>query len=240
MSLIIALLFFAPFTGGLIALGSGYKNEKILKTFLAFAGGYIFSITILHLLPEVFATQNHNIALVVLAGFFFQVFVTRMSDGADHGHLHSHQHNHNMALPLGLFISMCLHSFTEGLPLGLMNTEQGINQPLSLGIALHEMPAAFALMSILQSEHIQKKNIWLLLFVYASMAPAGMLISSALSSYLPQYLFTKILAFVAGIFLYISTTILFENSENHQFSGGKLIAILGGVVMAITISLAFQ
>ena len=236
MSWIIGLLFLAPFTGGLIALVSGYKNEKILTQFLAFAGGYIFSITLLHLLPEVFATHDNNIAIVVLAGFFFQVFVTRMSDGADHGHLHAHQHNHNMALPLGLFISMCLHSFTEGIPLGLMGTTQGINQPLSLGIALHEMPAAFALMSILQSEHIQKKNVWMLLLVYASMAPAGMLISSALIDYLPEYLFTRILAFVAGIFLYISTTILFENSENHQFSGRKLMAIIAGVGMAIIIS----
>ena len=34
MSWIIGLLFLAPFTGGLIALVSGYKNEKILTNIL--------------------------------------------------------------------------------------------------------------------------------------------------------------------------------------------------------------
>jgi zinc and cadmium transporter len=233
MSWIPLLLFFAPFIGGVIALTSGYKNEKILKVFLAFAGGYIFSITILHLLPEIFSHNDHDIAIVVLAGFFFQVFVTRISDGAEHGHLHTHEHNHNMALPLGLFVSMCLHAFTEGLPLGIFQNQHGINQTLSIGIAIHEMPAAFALISILRSEHLNKKSVWLLLFLYAAMAPMGMLISEQLTHLFSAAIFDKLLAFVAGIFLYISTTILFENSENHQFSGRKLIAILCGVAMAL-------
>lgn len=227
---VILLLFAAPFTGGFLAIKSGYKNENILKVFLAFAGGYIFAITILHLLPEIFSDGNSNTPIIVLAGFFFQVFISRFSDGAEHGHMHVHQHNHNMALPLGLFLSMCLHSFTEGLPLGLIH-----NNSMAIGIALHELPAAFALMSILGSEHIKKTTVWILLVAYALMAPSGMMISSALSSILPDYIFTRVLAFVAGIFLYISTTILFENSENHHFNERKLFAILAGVGMALAI-----
>lgn len=228
---ILILLFAAPFTGGLLAIQSGYKNENILKVFLAFAGGYIFAITILHLLPEVFTDGNSYTSIIVLAGFFFQVLISRFSDGAEHGHLHVHKHNHNMALPLGLFLSMCLHSFTEGLPLGLIR-----NNSMAVGIAMHELPAAFALMSILGSEHIKRTTVWILLITYSMMAPSGMLISSSLSSVLPDYIFTRVLAFVAGIFLYISTTILFENSENHHFSGRKLFAIMGGVGMALIIS----
>jgi zinc and cadmium transporter len=229
---VILLLFAAPFTGGFLAIQSGYKNENILKIFLAFAGGYIFAITILHLLPEVFSDGNSHTSIIVLAGFFFQVFISKFSDGAEHGHLHVHKHNHNMALPVGLFLSMCLHSFTEGLPLGLIR-----NNSMAIGIALHELPAAFALMSILGSEHIKKATVWVLLLAYALMAPSGMIISAALSSFLPDYIFTRVLAFVAGIFLFISTTILFENSENHHFSERKLLAILAGVGMALGISL---
>ncbi len=234
----LVLLFAAPFLGGVIALKTGYRNEKFLRIFLAFAGGYIFSITILHLLPEIFEEHHPEMSIIVLAGFFFQVFVTRMTDGAEHGHLHNHQHTHHMALPLGLFISMCMHAFTEGLPLGLISGAKGmVNQTMPIGIALHEMPAAFALISILQSEHLSKRGVWILLFVYASMAPTAVFISEALSSSVPEELFHKLLAFVAGIFLFISTTILFENTENHQFKGQKLWAILGGVAVAISIAL---
>lgn len=237
MNWILILLFGAPFLGGLIALGSGYKNEKMLRVFLAFAGGYIFSITILHLLPEVFIGHDHEIALVVLAGFFFQVFVTKLSDGAEHGHLHTHQHNHNMALPLGLFLTMCVHAFTEGLPLGFMtgSSTHITASTMSIGIALHELPAAFALMSILQSEHIKKQTVWILLFVYASMAPLAVFSSQSLLLFLPQNMYESILAFVAGTFLFISTTILFENSENHKFGGSKLAAIMVGVGLALLI-----
>jgi zinc and cadmium transporter len=236
ISWIVIILFLAPFTGGLIALKSGYKNERTLKIFLAFAGGYIFSTTILHVLPEIFHDGNEHTAIIVLAGFFFQIFISRFSDGAEHGHLHNHHHDHSMALPIGLFISMCIHAFTEGLPLGIMSGSKAhVNQSMSIGIAMHELPAAFALMSILQSEHIKKNTVWILLFVYASMAPLGLTLSYTLSSYLPEFIFTRLLAFVAGIFLYVSTTILFENSDNHQFNGRKLMAVLAGVAMALVI-----
>lgn len=237
MNWMLILLFGAPFLGGVLALGSGYKNEKMLRTFLAFAGGYIFSITILHVLPEVFAGHEHDIAIIVLAGFFFQVFITKLSDGAEHGHLHTHQHNHSMALPLGLFLTMCLHAFTEGLPIGFMSgSSTHISaSTISLGIALHELPAAFALMSILNSEHIKKQTVWILLVVYAAMAPIAVISGQSLLLFFSQNTYQYILAFVAGTFLFISTTILFENSENHQFGGSKLMAILVGVGLALLI-----
>ena len=227
------LLFVAPFSGGIIALQTGYKNELLLKTFLAFAGGYIFSITILNLLPIVFFLHEDNTSLLVLAGFFFQIFIGRFSEGAEHGHLHTHRHDHNMALPVGLFFSMCLHAFTEGIPLGIVSN---VSKTLSVGIALHELPAAFALISILQTEHIKKNMVVLLLVVYAMMSPAGSFLGNFLQGNFSANIFNQLLAFVAGIFLYISTTILFENSDNHHFSTRKLIAVTGGVLLAILAS----
>jgi uncharacterized membrane protein YczE len=39
-------------------------------------------------------------------------------------------------------------------------------------------------------------------------------------------------AFVIGIFLHISTTILFESSEGHKFNLSKLVAICLGIIIA--------
>jgi zinc transporter ZupT len=228
------LLFVGPFLGGMIALQTGYKNELLLKTFLAFAGGFIFSITILNVLPEVFTIKSNDASLLILAGFFFQILIGKFSEGAEHGHLHTHRHNHSTALPIGLFLSLCLHAFTEGIPLGVISE---VNKVMGFGIALHELPAAFALMSILQTEHINKKLIYALLIIYAMMAPAGAFIGDVLRFSFSDIIFNHILAFVAGIFLYISTTILFENSENHHFSFKKLAAVLGGVLLAVAASL---
>jgi hypothetical protein len=46
-------------------------------------------------------------------------------------------------------------------------------------------------------------------------------------------LIQPLLAFVTGTFLHISTTILFENSEDHKMSFQKVFAVLIGATLAI-------
>ena len=43
----------------------------------------------------------------------------------------------------------------------------------------------------------------------------------------------EIMAMVIGIFLHISTTILFESSDGHKFSWQKILAIIVGACGAI-------
>ena len=45
-----------------------------------------------------------------------------------------------------------------------------------------------------------------------------------------------VLAVVVGMFLHISTTIIFETSENHRINFLKLICILFGGVLAMFIA----
>jgi hypothetical protein len=42
-------------------------------------------------------------------------------------------------------------------------------------------------------------------------------------------------ALVIGIFLHVSTTILFESSEGHRFDITKLLAIVSAILLAYTI-----
>jgi zinc and cadmium transporter len=68
------------------------------------------------------------------------------------------------------------------------------------------------------------------------MAPAGYYFSSMLSSGgigNLQHYFNRIMGVVIGIFLHISTTILFESSEDHKFNLRKMIAVLIGVGIAL-------
>jgi hypothetical protein len=43
------------------------------------------------------------------------------------------------------------------------------------------------------------------------------------------------LAFVIGIFLHISTTILFESDQNHRFNFIKLLSIILGILTVLFI-----
>ena len=205
-------------------------STQRLKLILSFSGAYLFAITILHLIPEVYEGSSHSIGLFVLGGFLFQILLEQFSEGIEHGHIHKHNHEHH-AFPYGIMISLCLHAFLEGMPLA-----KGLQNELLFGIALHHIPAAFALGSVLMQNHVKKNNIIALLILFSLMSPAGYLLSNGLSNGsigdIDKY-FDRIMAVVIGIFLHISTTILFESSVDHHFNFKKLMAVLAGIAIAL-------
>ncbi len=128
-------------------------------------------------------------------------------------------------------ISLCLHAFLEGMPLA-----KDQNNELIFGIALHHIPAAFALASILVQNHIKARGVVLFLVIFAIMAPVGYYFSISLSngsiSGMEPY-FNKVMGIVIGIFLHISTTILFESSADHRINKRKMLAVLLGIGVAL-------
>jgi len=224
------ILFGSCFLGGMSIFFFKKNNNHTLKLILSFSGAYLFAITILHLIPEVYENATHNVGLFVLGGFLFQILLEQFSEGIEHGHIHKHSHEHH-AFPYGIMISLCLHAFLEGMPLA-----KGYQNELLFGIALHHIPAAFALGSVLLQNHIRKNNIILLLILFSLMSPAGYLLSNGLSNGsigdIDQY-FDSIMGVVIGIFLHISTTILFESSVDHHYNIKKLVAVLSGVAIAL-------
>jgi zinc transporter ZupT len=226
----LTLLLVSCFLGGMAIFLFKKDNRQRLKLILSFSGSYLFAITILHLIPEVYHEGDHRIGLYVLGGFLFQILLEQFSEGIEHGHIHKHSHDHYV-FPYGIMFSLCLHAFLEGMPLA-----QGHQNELFFGIGLHHIPASFALASVLMQNKISKKLIIVLLIVFSTMSPLGYLLSEALSNgtvgNLDDY-FDKIMAVVIGIFLHISTTILFESSVDHHFNLRKLIAVLAGIGIAL-------
>src|SRR5690606_38675165 len=167
----------------------------------------------------------------ILGGFIFQLLLEQFSQGIEHGHIHHHNYS---SFPLGIMISLCLHAFLEGMPL-----VAGHQTQLVFGIAVHHIPAAFALGSLLISTSLKKQNIILMLVIFAAMTPLGFMTSNVLSQGqigdISQH-FDKIMAIVIGIFLHISTTILFESgsADHHHFNRKKMIAVFLGIAVSLT------
>ena len=224
------LLFISAFLGGMGVFLFKSDNTQRLKLILSFSGAYLFAITVLHLMPEVYESGDHLIGLFVLGGFLLQVLMEQFSKGIEHGHIHQHSHG-QYAFPVGIMISLSLHAFLEGMPLA-----KGGQNELVVGIALHHIPAAFALGSVLLQNKIGKETAIFFLAVFAFMSPFGYFVSyeigqgfiGGLDSY-----FDRIMGVVIGIFLHISTTILFESSVDHKFNLKKMIAVLLGVGIAL-------
>lgn len=224
------ILFSSALLGGSLIFLIKNDLSKKLKLLLSFSGAYLFSITVLHLLPEVYASGDSYVGLFILLGFSFQIALEQFSEGIEHGHIHVHHHQHAV-FPWGIMLSLSLHAFLEGMPL-VNYTEQ----TLLYGIALHHIPAAFALSSVLYQNKLTKLKVFIFLGIFAVMTPMGSLFSSFLQNnsfnFISNY-FNYIMGIVIGIFLHISTTILFESNVDHRFNFYKMIAIIIGAGLAI-------
>ncbi len=216
-----ALIFSVVFGFVLVLLIK--PKTKVLQLLLSFSGAYLLSITVISLIPEVFENQQKNIGLFILLGIVIQTILEYLSKGAEHGHVHYNEFD--KSVPWLLFISLCIHAFLEGMPLGVE-----ANNNLLWAIVIHKIPIAIILGIFFKNSNLSNVSILVFISLFALMSPLGSLIAHE-SSFLKQYEM-QINAIVIGVFLHISTAILFESSANHQFNLKKFIAILIGFGLA--------
>ncbi|MFD2246807.1 ZIP family metal transporter [Pontibacter ruber] len=245
MIVAILVLFFTVVVSGFLVKAFPPDSLKWLKMALAFSGAYLFTITIIHLLPDVLLSNSdpHVVGYWILAGFFLQLVLELFSHGVEHGHMHVHEHGRVGSMPFLLLGSLFIHSFLEGSILVDRGSyghaghshESDSFYAVLLGVAIHHVPAAFALMSVLMTrvKNFRKAFLWLLIFAVG--APLGIIVSNTLISHEAEgsVIFTALTGIVAGNFLHISTTILFETSPEHHFNRNKLIATILGLLLAL-------
>jgi zinc and cadmium transporter len=229
------LLLSSIAAGALTVLMFRLGQQGPLKRLNAFAGGYLLTLTLLHLLPELYhehaapGRETHLvIGLLILAGFFVQIALDYFSMGIEHGHAH---HFHNK-LPVGIIIGLCLHAFLEATALGDTHGHHDTpsRQLLLWSIVIHNYPVSIALFGMLLHSGMSRARGLGWLGLFAAMAPAGMLVSA--HTPLAQYS-RELMAVVIGIFMHISTTILFETSESHRFNAQKALAIAIGIGLGV-------
>ncbi|WP_426064834.1 ZIP family metal transporter [Flavobacterium sp. DSP2-3-1] len=207
--------------GYIVALSIRPKNKINLKLLLAFSGSFLLSLTVMHLLPEIYESANRNIGLFIMLGILFQIILEFFSKGAEHGHVHGQETM--TQIPWLLFISLCIHAFLEGFPVSH-------HHDLAIGIAIHHLPIAIILTTFFTNASLNKKAIFFFMITFAVMTPLG----TILSDYLPilNVYYTEITAIVIGILFHISSTIIFESSEGHKFNIAKVSMIVIGIALA--------
>jgi zinc and cadmium transporter len=236
-----SLLFLLTFAAGSASFFIPKVNNQYFKLSLVFAGAYLFSLTVIHILPELFGQHGDNsyIALYVLLGFFIQLVLEYFSEGVEHGHLHHHkeEHNHPPYKWVGLLTALCLHAFLEGTLLAHPDTIHSHESSNSVffGILMHKLPAAFALMSVITCHISARWKTVLILLIFSLASPLGLVLSSLFhdQAFLSDKAFVILFAIVSGNFLHISTTIFFESSPDHQFNLKKLLISLLGAAIAV-------
>ena len=207
--------------GYLIAVLLKPKAKQNLKLLLAFSGSFLLSLTVIHLLPDVYESDNKSVGIFIMCGILFQIILEFFSKGAEHGHVHGHDKLTQM--PWLLFISLCIHALLEGFPVGR-------HHDLAYGIAIHHLPIAIILTTFFLNVQLNKVALFIFMVTFAIMTPLGTLVSDSFPILNTYY--TQITALVIGILFHISSTIIFESSEGHKFNIAKVSMIILGIVLA--------
>lgn len=217
-------------------------NPKLLKLLLAFSGAFLLAISFFNLIPEIYEKEHEKIGIFIIIGFIIQLFLELITKGIEHGHGHIHdckeEHDHSIHIPkvapLGLMIGLSLHSFLEGMPL-VTGFNEHIQHSLTIGIVIHNIPISIVLAGIFVKAKYSFKKVFLLLLLFSVMTPLGSIVSNFLStniiSNIESYM-GIIMGIVVGIFLHVSTSILFETSENHQYNVQKFSIVILGFLLA--------
>ncbi|MBL4593028.1 MAG: ZIP family metal transporter [Flavobacteriales bacterium] len=226
------ILFASAFVSGLAVIIFKLNFSKNLKLLISFSGAFILAICVLHLMPEIFEGYDAKIGLFILLGFLIQLLLEFFSGGIEHGHFHSHKKD--LAIfPYAIFISLCLHSFIEGM--ALVNGDHNHldhSSSLLIGIVIHKVPIAIVLSTMILAKNISKITFIIAITLFAISAPLGLYLAG--NHILPFLENSRIiLALAVGIFLHISTTILFESSEGHKFDLKKFVIVILGFALAI-------
>lgn len=223
--MIIILLILSVLIG--VFLGKFFGDrEKFAKSLLVVSAGFLITICLNEVFPEVYSGENHNIGLWVIGGVLLQMLLENLTKGFEHGHFHHHSEGKNI-LPLALMVGLFIHAFLEGIPLA--NQEEPLT-PYLTGILVHNIPISFILGAFLVKNKKFSPSAFFIIFIFALSSPLGLL----LGKYFDPKLEVYFLALVGGIFLHISSVIIFESNKNHNVDWKKIGYVTLGVLLAMT------
>ncbi len=236
------LILLATLAGGVIPMTIRHINANFTIYLLAFTGAFLFGVTIMHLLPEVYHELGHSAGIYIVLGFFLQVFLQQLSHGMEHGHTHlPGDHHHHIAVA-PLLLGLSIHAFMEGIPLGFKYEDQSALPSLMMGVAAHKVPEALTLITVMIHAHKSKTQLWQILMAFAVVTPVAAILAWWMGNRfdIVSHYLLYVVALVIGAFLHISTTIFYESgTKHHELSGKKVLAIATGLILAF-LTLIFE
>ena len=223
--MIILLLILSVLIG--VFLGKFFGNrEKFAKNLLIVSAGFLITICLNEVFPQIYSGSEHHIGLWVIGGVLLQMLLENLTKGFEHGHFHHHTDEKNI-LPLALMIGLFVHAFLEGIPLA---NETEVLSPYLTGILVHNIPISFILGAFLVKNKKFSTSAFLIIALFALASPLGLILGKYFSPDLKIYF----LALVGGIFLHISSVIIFESNKNHNVDWQKIGLVALGVLLAMT------
>ncbi len=249
VALALGLTVFAGLSTG-IGSAIAYFMRKPRISFLSFAlglsAGVMIYISFMEMLPDAVEKVGEAWALV---GFFVGIGVIALIDYLVPEQENPHEYenieqpqNHPHLMRTGLLTALAIgiHNFPEGLAtFATAVTDLRLGVFIALAIAIHNIPEGIAVSVPIYFATGNKRKAFVYSFMSGISEPLGAIVGYLiLMPFLTPALLAAVLAFVAGIMIYISLDELVPMA--HHYGHGHLAisgVVAGMLIMAVSLLL---
>jgi zinc transporter ZupT len=239
--LIAGAAFSATLLGGLFAI----RFKDRLHLIVGFSAGAVIGVAFFDLLPEAIELTEGYISLSLLTGIIALGFLIFMvldrtiilhSHHNDHDHGHSHAPNHDRGL-LGAS-SLSLHSFLDGVVIGLAwQVSSVVGLVVTISVLAHDFSDGINTVNVILKNGGEKIAAFKWLTIDALAPVAGIIVAQFFT--LSTDLLGVALAVFCGFFIYIGASdLLPESHHQHPTWWTSLATIFGMAMMFVIINLA--
>lgn len=211
----------SDFLSGWLALR--VERDKIEPRYvIAFAAGVLLAVTFFEILPQ---TDLKSDAVFLALGFV--VFYVLEKLVMIHACGESECHTHHIG-PVAVF-GMALDNVIDGagIMVGYL-IDPLLGLTITLAVVCHEIPQGMTSALIMREAKWNNRGTMLALILAGSLYPIGAL----LAGFIPDHLQPKILAFIAGDFIYIGAGDLLPEAH-RQFNWKVIACFLGGMAFML-------
>jgi len=198
---------------------SGFFKKISPRYLIGFAAGAMLGIAFFDLIPAAGAANAIYLALGFFAIYLLEKFVLM------HSHHQQPQVNRVGWVPV---IGIALESLIDGLAIAVgFALAPALGLTIALAVLAHELPRGFTTSVIMRGAGYSNQIVAGVLAIDALFTPLGVF----LANFFPTEYFTQLLAFTAGVFLYVGADDLLP--EAHEKLNWQVVAavLLGAALI---------
>lgn len=214
--------------GALAVLSGGKGRVHAIDATVGFGAGFILSLVVLALVPQVLETGGARGAAAILAGYLLVLVAQQLV--APHFHFGEERHRVSRVAAVSAVFALGLHSLFDGVGIGSGLTVAPVLGVLYFaGVALHKLPEGVTVASLMLASGWGRKGIAVAVAVVALGTPVG-----AVVAHLAQGAAPLGLGLAAGTALYVSASNLVPEMESRGRKA-MVLSLLGGVAVFLTV-----
>ena len=253
LALLLGLLTTAAnLAGSGLAVLSAHPSRALMANSIAFSGGFILAAALLEMVPEVIKGGHSSMPAMVGVGFLLVYFTEHLGNV----HLHSippeaepppdagpHASHINPRVGgqversplesrhgLASFAAFNVHDFLDGVAIGAaLVADRAVGFLVFGAVLLHELPAGFAISSVIRSAGGSRKAALLAGLSIGVITLIGLVIPFLVEE-ISDTLTDALLALAAGTFIYLGASILIPAAETGGYRWAFVYVGLGFAV----------